>query len=83
MKFCGHRNDKKIPVACDMLVWFRNQYWVGKDWLTQLDSKMAYLGAAVAIDGLFRISEYVLVQGSDHMMRCKDIAIEKNTDTYT
>jgi hypothetical protein len=41
-----------------------------------VDSKITYLGAAVANDGLPRISEYVLVRGSAHMMRCKDIAIE-------
>jgi hypothetical protein len=41
-----------------------------------VDSKIIYLGATVANDGLLRISEYALVRGSAHMMRCKDVAIE-------
>lgn len=76
MQVYGSRNDKKLPMVLDMLIWLRNQYWVGKDWLTQVDSKFTYLGAAVANDCLLRISEYALVRGSQHMMRCKDVAIE-------
>jgi hypothetical protein len=76
MQVYGRRNDKKLPMALDMLVWFRNEYWVGKDWLTQVDSKVTYLGAATAMDALLRISEYALVRGSKHMMRCRDVAIE-------
>jgi hypothetical protein len=76
MQIYGSRNDKKLPMVLDMLVWLRNQYWVGKDWLTQVDSKITYLGAAVANDGILRISEYALARGSAHMMRCKDVAIE-------
>jgi hypothetical protein len=78
MQVYGSRNDKKLPMALDMLVWLRNKYWVGKDWLTQVDSKFTYLGAAVATDGLLRISEYALVKGSNHMIRCKDVAIKVN-----
>lgn len=76
MQVYGSSNDKKLPMVLDMLVWLRNQYWVGKDWLTQVDSKLTYLGAAVATDSLLRISEYALVRGFNHMIRCKDVAIE-------
>jgi hypothetical protein len=47
-----------------------------KDWLSQMGSRFTYLGAAVANDGLLRISEYALMRGFAHMMRCKDVAIE-------
>jgi hypothetical protein len=76
MQVYGSRNDKKLPMVLDMLIWLRNQFWLGRDWLTQVDSKITYLGAAVANDGLLRISEYALVRGANHMMRCKDVAIE-------
>lgn len=44
--------------------------------MTKVDSKITYLGIAVAFDCLFRISEYGLVWGSNHMIRSKDVAFE-------
>lgn len=70
------RNDKKLPVAFEMMSWLRKEYWVGKDWLTEVDSRMIYLGSAVALDCLLRVSEYALVPDSDHMIRCKDVSFE-------
>ncbi len=70
------RNRKKLPCAFEMIAWVRGHYWVDKDWTTQVDSRMTYLGIAIAMDCLFRISEYALVPDSDYMIRCLDVAIE-------
>lgn len=70
------RNDKKLPVAYEMLAWMRKHYWQDKDWLTQVDSRITYLASALALDGLLRVSEYAHVPKSHHMLRCRDIAFE-------
>ena len=83
MEEYGFRNDKKLPVAYEMMEWLHTRYWVGRDWLTEVDSRMTYLASAIALDCLLRVSEYALVPDSDHMLRCRDIAFELEGSSTT
>lgn len=77
------RNDKKLPAAYEMMSWLRKRYWVGKDWATEVDSRMTYIGSAVALDCLLRVSEYAHVADTDYMIRCRDVAFELEGSSVT
>lgn len=76
MRLYGKRNEKKLPVAHEMMLYLREKYWVNTDWISQVDQKLTWIGIAVAMDCLLRISEFALVPDSDHMLRSSDVAFE-------
>jgi hypothetical protein len=76
MRLYGKRNEKKLPVAHEMMLYLREKYRVNTDWVSQIDQKLTWIGIAVAMDCLLRISEFALVPDSDHMLRSRDVAFE-------
>jgi hypothetical protein len=76
MRVYGKRNDKKLPMAYEMMLYLREKYWVATDWVSQVDYKLTWNGIAVTMNCLLRVSEFALVPYSDHMLRSSDVAFE-------
>jgi hypothetical protein len=70
MRLYGKRNEKKLPVAHEIMLYLREKYWINTDWVSQIDQKLTWIGIAVAMDCLLRISEFALCQT---LIICNDL----------
>ncbi len=66
---------RRVPFTCDMYLWVRREYWIEGEWSRRedVDSSMTALGVGMALNFMWRASEYI--DGVGHAIQSEDVEI--------
>ena len=66
---------KRLPVTTEMVMWFKERSWQFGRVLSRedIDNRMIFLGVAIGLTFLRRVSEYTRDQRSDHTILSDDV----------
>jgi hypothetical protein len=66
---------RRVPFTCDMYLWIRKEFWVEGEWgrREDVDSSMTALGVGLALNFMWRASEYIDSLG--HAVQSEDVEV--------